>query len=370
MPTPIRACLPCVRPDGVNPNMNLRHFVLSILLAAVALAVWRGAGYVQARGPRLLFHKSVTLGAEVPMRADLTMTARRHGITYTTQAHVVHGSKGQYRMEYTQPAEAKGRMVYSDGQTQWQVEPRRRLLAATNLVPESEQNERDTEDLVARNYKIVLVSEDETAAGRPAYLLELLPRQEGKSSQKRWIDRQTFKTLRIETHYPDGILARMIAYTSVVLPAQVTAADFVPPVSPSLRRVTTPASSNILPMHNQAAPVRSLGLRTEAALGFHLTQVASSSVEAAQTAHLLYSDGIESVSVFVQNGGAPVLAHAPGWHVITIAGHSAFENLDGHLDAVVWTQGSYRYTAVSHLGPKALQQFVGSQIKGNGEQPF
>jgi outer membrane lipoprotein-sorting protein len=361
-----RACLPPLRADRTDPNMNLRPLGISILLVVAALTVWRGAKYMQDRRPRMLFHKSVTLGADVPMRADLIMTWRRHGITHTTQAHVVHGVKGQYRMEYVQPAAAKGRVVYSNGQTQWQYEPRRNLLATTNLVPESEQNERDTEDLVARNYKIVLVSEDETTTGRPSSLLELLPRQEGKSSQKRWIDRQTFKTLRIETHYPDGILARRIAYTSVVLPAQVASRDFAPPTSPSLRRVTTPASSNILPMHDQTAPVRSLGLRAEAALGFQLTQVASSPVEEAQTAHLLYSDGIESVSVFVQNGGPPVLAKAPGWHTVNIAGRPAFENRDGHLDAVVWTQGSHRYTAVSHLEPKALQRFVSSQIEGNG----
>ena len=342
--------------------MKIWPYILTVALLAGVVAVWRGAVVMRQRSPRGIFHASITRGADVPMRAELTMTWRKHGQTFTTRAHVVQGAKGRYRMEYTFPADTSGRIVYSDGNTQWQVEPNRNLLAATDLIPESEQNERDTEDLLAQNYRIALVSDEEKIEGRCAYLLELLPRQEGKSSQKRWIDRETFKTLRVETHYPDGILARMIAYSVVALPAQVAPSDFAPPANLKLRRVTASGTSQTFATRNTEVAAQGLGLRAEGALGFRLTQIASSSVESAKTAHLLYSDGIESVSVFVQNGGAPALTNAPGWHSVTINGKPAFENLDGHLDAIVWTQGKYRYTAVSHLGPKALQTFVSSQM--------
>jgi outer membrane lipoprotein-sorting protein len=338
--------------------------IIATLLVTEFVVAWRSAIFIEARSAHSLFHKSITQGADVPMRAELTMTWRRHGITHSTEAHIVQGGEGRYRTEYVLPAEARGRIVYSDGRTQWQLEPRRNLMATTPLIPESEQNERETEDLVAANYKIVLVSDDEITAGRPTYLLELLPRQEGKSSQKRWIDRQTYKTLRIETHYPDGILARMIAYTSLTLPTIVTPAEFVPPQTAGLKRVASPVTSNVFPVRNDVPAVQSLGLRAAGALGFRLTQVASSSIDRARTAHLLYSDGIETVSVFVQtssqNDDAPAVPRASGWHPLTIMGHTAFENLDGHLDAVVWTRGKYRYTAVSHLGPAALQRFIAS----------
>jgi len=356
--------------------MNYRSLYLAItlliLLFVSAFALWKGVAVWRDRQPRLLLHRSITQGADVPMRAEMKMTWRRHGITHISRAHALLGATGRYRMEYLEPEEAKGRIVYSDGQTQWQFEPRHKLLATTNLIPESAQNERDTEDLIAQNYKIVLVSEDERVAGRTAYLLELLPRQEEKSSQKRWIDRQTFRTLRVETHYPDGILARMVAYTDLTLPAKVSPSDFVPPstpLHPGLVPVTTPVSSTVLPLpaSNDTRPaltgsLHALGLHAAGTAGFQLTQVASSAVKQARTAHLLYSDGIETISIFVQNGQMPALANAPGWHEIQIGTRKAFENLDGHLDAIVWTQNGYRYTTVSHLGPRALQQFVGGQM--------
>ena len=346
--------------------MKTWPYILGAILAGGIPTAWRGAILMRQHNPRAIFHASITQGADVPMRAELTMTWRKHGQTFETRAHVEQGAKGRYRMEYTFPANTRGRIVFSDGNTQWQMEPGRNLLAATDLIPENEQNERNTEDLLSQNYRIALVSDEETIAGRRAYLLELLPRQEGKSSQKRWIDRETYKTLRIETHYPDGILARMIAYNVTALPAPISPSDFAPPTNPTLQRVTASGASSafsVLPApHNADAAVRGLGLRTEGALGFRLMQIASSSVGAAKTAHLLYSDGIETVSVFVQNAVTPALADAPGWHSVIINGRTAFENLDGHLDAIVWTQGKYRFTAVSHLGPKALQAFVSSEI--------
>ena len=324
----------------------------------------RGASLLSARRAQWLLRQSITVGAEVPMRAGLTMTRRRHGQTLTTQARVAQGSRGRYRMEYLLPPDARGRIVTSDGQANWQYEPRQDLLARTQLIPENEQNERATQDLIAQNYRLVVVSENEVVEGRDAWLLELLPRLAGKSSQRRWIDRQTFKTLRVETHYEDGILARMVAYDHIVLPANVTPGEFEPPHGDKLHSLNSVADSDSFAGADQPAFARALRLTPDGALGFRLVQVASSSLDKGKTAHLLYSDGIESVSVFVQQGGTPAPINAAGWHTITINKQTAFENLDGHLDAIVWTQNNYRYTALSHLGPKALQQFVGSQLRG------
>lgn len=163
--------------------MKIWPFILGVVLVVGVLAVWRGAIVARQHSPRGIFHASITQGADVPMRADLTMTWRRHGQTFETRAHVTQGAQGRYRMEYTFPADTRGKIVYSDGSTQWQVEPGRNLLATTDLIPESEQNERDTEDLLTQNYRIALVSDEEKIEGRRAYLLELLPRQEGKAAR-------------------------------------------------------------------------------------------------------------------------------------------------------------------------------------------
>jgi outer membrane lipoprotein-sorting protein len=335
--------------------------VLFCALLVAALVCWRMMVVVTANRPQQILHQAITVGADTPMRADLLILRRRHGVMLTTQASVIQGGRDRYRMEYVLPTEARDRIVTSDGQTNWQYEPHRHIVAKTTLVPETEQNEQDIEDLIARNYRIALVSDQERIADRPAYLLELLPRQAGKSTQRRWIDRATFKTLRIETHYPDGILARVVSYDHITLPAKVSPADFLPPHTAGLQYVAAATPSDIYRTSDLADCAHSLGLSAEGALGFRLTQAAASPLAQKKTAQLLYSDGIETVSIFVQNGGKPAPG-SPGWHAIRIGDLSAYENIDGHLDAIVWAQGSHRYTAVSHLGPKALYQFIASQV--------
>lgn len=345
----------------IKPPIGL--FLLSALLLTV-LGLhhpWRP----EPSGDALtIWRKSLTQGADTPMRAEMQMTQRHHGITYPTEAHIVQGAKGRYRMEYVLPEEARGRIVFSDGETNWQYEPKQNLLAKTPMVAMTEQKDREVEELIESNYQIALVSDQAQAAGRPAYLLDLWPNMEGKSSQRRWIDKQTYKTLRIETHYTDGILARMVMYDHVALPATVTDADFLPMHTKTTHIVDPPATEFSLATRVIPTRYANLGLKSQAALSFQLIEISSSQIDNAPAIQLLYTDGIETVSIFVQNSHESISSVPSNWQALTIKGHPAFQNLDGHLDAITWIENGHRYTAVSHLTPHALQTVVESQLSG------
>jgi outer membrane lipoprotein-sorting protein len=309
-----------------------------------------------------IWRKSLSTGEDIPMRAEMLMTQRRHGKTITTHAHIIQGAKGRYRMEYVLPAEARGRVVFSDGKSNWQYEPKQNILARTNMVAMSEQRDREAEQLIESNYNISLVSDKASAADRQAYMLDLIPVHAGKSRQRRWIDRKTYKTLRIETHYTDGILARLVSYTQVLLPATVLDSDFTPTGGPTVRRVSAGGSSFYLATHSIPSSFSGLMLKPLAALGFQLIEISSSEIDNKPATQLLYSDGIETVSVFAQSGAAAVSSLPANWARIDIGSETAFQNIDGHLDALTWNHAGYRYTAVSHLTPASLKSFVESQL--------
>jgi outer membrane lipoprotein-sorting protein len=297
------------------------------------------------------------------MRAEMTMTRRRHGITYTTQAHIVQGQHGHYRMEYVLPIEAQGRIVFSDGHSNWQYEPAQNLLAKTELPVPSEIKDRDAEDLIESNYRIVRVTDNAIAAGRPAYLLDLLPKHDGKSSQRRWIDKQTYKTLRIETHYTDGILASLVAYDQVALPAVVTVADFQPMLAAGIRHMSTPMSGQDVPSRDFGRVAARLHLKMRVDLGFQLIGIGISSLNKVPTTQFFYSDGIETISIFVQKAAA-ALTNAPDhWQKLMISGVPVFQNIDWHLNTLVWERDGNRYTAVSHVVPHGLQTIVASELQ-------
>src|SRR5580700_504726 len=117
-----------------------RIFLFTLPLPVLLLT---GVGFAGARHDKAhvvgleIWRKSLAVGEDVPMRAEMLMTQRRHGKTITTRAHIVQGPKGRYRMEYLLPQDAAGRIVFSDGKANWQFEPGKNILARTTMAPMS-----------------------------------------------------------------------------------------------------------------------------------------------------------------------------------------------------------------------------------------
>lgn len=336
----------------------LLMLVMFSLLTATATIVLRSAA--QERDARVVWQKSVQQANKVPMRARMSVTLWKRDKTVATLAQVTQGPNGVYVMRYEAPAEARGRIVYADGTTQWQIEPKRNLVTKMPLAPHREDTEANA--LLERNYRFRLASTQEHAAGRSTYLLELVPIHAGKGRQRRWIDRQNFKTLRIETYYADGTLARVVSYQQVSFPASIAASEFRPQINKNAHVVSRPGASSTTPADQLVQQAQTLGLKADSNTGFHLTQVAARTVGKSSVTQMLYTDGIETVSVFVREGGA-LRPSAKDWSRVSLKGVAAYHQRREHTDALVWARGGRHYTAVSHLEPEALQAFAAEQIR-------
>lgn len=297
------------------------------------------------------------------MRAEITLTQRAEGKTATTQAHILQGEGGRYRMEYISPEEARGRVIASDGAAFWQYDPKRNTLAKTLQITGTGQGGRKTDPLIERNYKIALLSDKETLAGRRVYLLELTPAYAGMSLQRRWVDQKTFKTLRIETRYPDGVVSRNIVYTPLALPASVSATDFQPPKTPGVRLIDASAPADAASAQERAKIALSVGLKAESQMGFQLMRVAFSEISGKKNTQCLFSNGVETVSIFVQDGGQTSQTVPANWRKLSLQGDSAFLQRKGHSSVIVWSRNGHRYTAIARMVPETLQAYVCRQIR-------
>jgi len=339
---------------------------LPVLLTAVIL-LW--AGFLASRasqdGERAveLWRKSLISGATTPMRARMTITERIHGRTTTTVAQVIQGTGGRYRVAFTQPRDAAGRIVTSDGRVFWTYEPTKKLLTKNAQVSGTGQGALRTDPLIEDNYRIRLISDSAVVAGRPAYQIELTPRQVGKSRQQRWIDKATFKTLRIETRFADGVTARVIDYSEVTLPALVKQIDFQPLRMPGLRVEDGSTPASYIPASQVRDRARALGLTSDAPLGFRLLQITSVEVGDKPNLQLLYSDGIETVSIFAQDGGRTPKIIPVNWQRESVNGVLVFQEKSGHTNTFVWSANGHRFTAVSHLQIDALNLFLSGIIR-------
>jgi outer membrane lipoprotein-sorting protein len=336
-----------------------------LFAAVTALCILSGAGaHVASSQPDAsrIWRKSVESGEKVPFSARMTLLIWQDDRTIATQGRLSQAAPNRFRLEYDTPPRAHGRIVWSDGHEQWQYEPRRKLMTRRPISPALDGARATSLRLVTRNYRFRLVSIKEKMASRSAYLIEVLPRYAGKSRMTVWIDRKTFKVLRSETRYPDGTVAKVVSYQQITIPAVIADTLLKPIVPPGTRVVALGGSSGTVPPSERAAHATSLRLDDEGPAGFVLQQVVESGPASRRTTQFIYSDGLETLSIFVKaNTKAPKSIPA-NWHRVSIDGLPAFQSTTAHANYLMWHRWGRRYTAVSHLDRDALVVFARHQI--------
>ncbi len=314
---------------------------------------------------RTIWRNSMRAGQDVPMRARMSLTIWRKNQTVAVLGEKVLGSGGRYRITYAAPPDARGRVVCFDGHDTWQYEPRQKLLTRTQGSSEANDEEKDAarESLLTQNYTLALLSANDSAGGRPCYLLEIKPRHKGKGRERRWVDIATGHLLRSETYFADGSLSRVLSYQHVTLPAPVAETEFtlkVPADTRIIKRGSTVPRQSPEELTRLAARV---GFEMEGPLGFRLSRVTTTRISHKENQVLFYSDGMESVSIFVLEEASLPIAPAGNWRRIPMHGLTAYLESAPHSNVLTWLQYGKRFTAISDLEPDALLTFISAQTK-------
>jgi sigma-E factor negative regulatory protein RseB len=197
-------------------------------------------------------------------------------------------------------------------------------------------------DLLRRNYQLVLgerhARADEVVARRP----------NGSVAARFWIDRVHRLATRRELYDVDGMLVRATAYVDMVvgpldLPHVATAAE--------------PAAEQ----RQDAAAVA--GLRREGWVlpaqlpdGMVLVDVRRQNTGKATVVHLSYTDGLSTVSVFIQRGRLAT-KQLGSWRRERMGGR-VFVHDDGLARHVTWSGHGRVYTVVADAPPRALTALV------------
>ncbi|MCC6727804.1 MAG: hypothetical protein IT208_00525 [Chthonomonadales bacterium] len=331
----------------------------ALALAATVAAAPATETRSQTAGSRI-WRLALTRGADTPMEATMALQVWGTRHTTSTLARVRYGSRGRYRMDYEAPRAARGRIVCFDGRTRWQYEPRARTATRADSPP-PDPAVAAAHALILRNYRIALVAERATAAGRPCYLLEVRPRRPGKVSQRRWVDRATYRTLRVETRAASGALVSLLSYQQVRFPRSTPDDWFTLPPGDRSHVVAAPAPARPKRADEPGAVAARLGLRAEGPLGFRATRALGSRIGGKPATQVVYSDGLASLSVFVREAHGPRTDPPRGWRRLRLGHLTAFLARRDRAQAIAWFRGRRGYTAVSAIGAAALEAFVAGQ---------
>jgi len=184
--------------------------------------------------------------------------------------------------------------------------------------------------------------------GRDARLVSVNPRDGYRYGYRLWIDEATAMPLKTQLCDERGEVIEQIVFSTLTMPAKIPDSAFEPQVDTRGFRWLR----NDQPVVAEPAPVLWEAMRLPP--GFRLTTRGQQAMPGAKQAvsHLVFTDGIASVSVFVE---ARETTAPPMEGTTQLGSSSAFSTMvDGH-----------QVTAVGEVPPNTVR-FIATQVKPRG----
>jgi sigma-E factor negative regulatory protein RseB len=176
-------------------------------------------------------------------------------------------------------------------------------------------------------------------SGRDARVIAIAPTDQLRYGYRVWIDEGTAMPLKTQLRDSQGGVLEQIIFTSLHMVAHIPKAELEPAVDARgyrwVRRESEPVDSSALTVSWEANTLPA---------GFHMTASARQMLPSGPVEHLVFSDGLASVSVFVEMGRAGSSA-AHDDDAATLGTSSAYSTV---------AEG-YRVTAVGEVPPETVR---------------
>lgn len=233
-------------------------------------------------------------------------SANYYGKELKSLTRVYHKGGGE-RMEYlSQPV--KGMVVVGDHKHMFAYRPHADKVLVTTIAAQTEEESRAK--LLLKNYTAHVAGTD-TVAGRPTVVIDVTPKREGNPSKRMWIDKETYLVLKQEDRSAGGALKSRTVFKEIRYSADMPASKFGSPTDEdepqTMVMVSQPMDADALSKELGFKVVRPgyvpNGYRF---VGYQIYRCQCDCPHDA--AHISYTDGLNSISVFETNISVPCAA--------------------------------------------------------------
>lgn len=292
------------------------------------------------------------------------------GTVETTAIGDQHSDVAIYRIEhrapdltqrlYESPPKLRGDAVLSRGVEHYFLDAKRKRAVQTENDAQNDQIARDDNYLLLRaNYRAIKAAA-ETFAGRPVRTIRLVNKYTNRPAMIVRIDERTKLVLDKQQFSSSGDLVSETRFQEIRFSNDVSAKDFDLPKGYAIVRGSTIAT----PSKNVAGVVRSAGFPVEAPHflpdGFSPVEGHVVAIGGVRTLHVMYSDGIRTVSLF-ENAGSAAVDMAPMHPQSTsVAGRPAQYAQRGDDNVLAWSDGRLHCALVGDLSVPEMQRIAGS----------
>lgn len=334
--------------------------VFGFALAAAAAT----AATTPADQAALLLHESLDAPKSVSYVGELQTIRFSSSRAIATIVRVEHRAPSLTRRWYLAPDSLYGDYIITRGIATYQFDTKHeRVTVSHNPMLDDTVSANGNLDRIMQNYRTVFDGH-ETIANRPTVSLSLINKYTGERAVRLWIDEQTHLVLKKEEYHGNGAVASQmrfeeLRYTTQIpddifatdAPAgyeQVAGTEIVTPSS-DVERVErdagfTPASPKDLPQ------------------GFILATGDVTIVNGVRTLHLLYSDGLRTISLFENATGAAADFGTLRPRTARFGGHDAEYVEDGPTTLLTWRERGLYFALVSDLMRPELIEIAKSVV--------
>lgn len=332
--------------------------------AVAALAFCAAQGPAQAQDASALLRQAVQAARTVSFAGQVQTVQFGTAKSVATIYRIEHRAPDLTRRWYLAPQSIYGDWSVTRGSQAFNVDVRNhRIIRSKNAAVDDHIALDDNFGLLNANYRAIL-GPTETVAGRDCVGILLLNKYTGQTGMRLWIDRQTHLVLQKQTYAAGGAVTHETRFDQVSYTSNLPAAIFQEPKIKGYAMVK--GLDHDSPSNDLDSVVKTAGFKGHYPkyLPEGFTPVAGdvSEIRGVRTIHLLYSDGIRTISLFENSRGAAI--DLSRYKFVT----THFENRDAQLvedgptRLLSWEESGLHYALVGELGRMELQHIAASVV--------
>lgn len=274
---------------------------------------------------------------------------------------IEHRAPDSTRRWYLAPESMYGDSIVSKGDTSYDIDQKhKRVIVIRDDAIDDQVADDDNFGLLLHNYRAVM-GPDDNIAGRRTLSVLLVNKYTGETVMRIAVDAATKLVLQKDRYSPTGSVSHSMRFEQISFTNAIPQQLFSVPSS-GYSRVNGP--SHGLPSNDLQAVVRTAGFKALGPKylpeGFLPIAGDVSEIKGVRTLHLLYSDGLRTISLFENARGAAVDMSSYKVHQTKVGSHGAQYVIDGSTTLLAWASGNLHCALVGEISRDELVRIASS----------
>lgn len=342
--------------------MQILKVAASATLAA-ALGVLPLFASAENTGAFALLHSAIGAPNHISFVGQMQSIQFGNSKSVASVFRIEHRAPNLTRHWYLAPQSLYGDSIISRGDTAYNVDVKHnRVIVEQDDAIDDQVALDDNVGLLMANYRAI-TGPDGDVAGRQAWLVILINKYTGQTGLRVWIDKQTKLVLRKETYATNGSISQQSRFEEIRYVTNLPSAIFVVPKT-GYKVVKGPDHG--LPSDDLTAVVKTAGFQARGPKylpdGFLPVTGDVTDIKGVRTLHLLYSDGIRTLSLFENAKGSAVDMRRFKPSSTRVQNHNAQVVEEGPTKLLAWQEADLHFALVGELSERELVKIAASVV--------